>query len=136
MAGMKRTKEELQAENEFLKRGGYAESVSKVLQTGIRFGALAFSVWCLNDAIVSFAGKTSDANVLIQFLTDIQVSNALAWVFGGGGVLYGYKQRSLNGKTVERLQPRIEQLETSFDRNRTSSGLTKTGETNPKDLES
>lgn len=131
---MKKTKEKLAAENEFLRRGGYAESTSRVLLAAFKYCTLAFGIWCFRDAIIAFAGKTSEANIAVKFLANLSISNITAWCFGIGGIVFGYKQRKLKGEVVESLQSRIQELERRFDPNRSSSGLTKTGNTNPKDV--
>jgi hypothetical protein len=128
-----KSKEELSAENDFLRRGGFAEQIGAVIQALIKYSAVAFMFWCAKEAFVAYAGKTSEANVVVSFLGSLTLSNSVALLFGLGGVAYGYKQRKLKGDTVERLQSRIQELEQRFDKNRTSSELTKTGETNPKD---
>jgi ribosomal protein L29 len=130
-----KSKEELLAEIDFLKRGGFAEQIGTVLQAVIKWSAFAFAAWCFKESVVAYAGKVSEANVLVSFLGKMEISNAIAWIFGAGGVVYGYKQRNLKGKTVERLQTRIKELEKRFDSQRTSSQLTTTGETNPKDIQ-
>ena len=133
MSFKNKSKEELVAENNFLRRGGYAEQIGTTFQTIFKWLAIAFAAWCIKESFVAYAGKISEANVLVSFLGKLEISEALAWIFGAGGAAYGYKQRKLKGETVERLQSRISELEKRFDKQRTSSELTTTGETNPKD---
>ncbi len=135
MSTKNKSKEELQAEIDFYKRGGYAEHIGAAVQVALKWGTIGFTVWCLKESITAFAGTTSSANVVVSFLGQLEVSNAIAALFGIGGTAYGYKQRKLKGDTVKRLQSRIQELESRFDRNRTSSELTQTGETNPQDSE-
>jgi hypothetical protein len=135
MSTKNKSKEELQAEIDFYKRGGYAEHTGAAVQVALKWGTIAFAVWCLKESITAFAGTTSTANVVVSFLGQLEVSNAIAALFGVGGTAYGYKQRKLKGDTVKRLQSRIQELESRFDKNRTSSELTQTGETNPQDSE-
>jgi hypothetical protein len=136
MSYKNKSKETLQAEITFLKRGGIAEQVGTVIQAMLKWSALAFAFWCFKEAVIAYAGKTSEANVIVSFLGTMEISNAIAWIFGAGGVAYGYKQRNLKAETVERLQSRIKELEKKFDSRRSSSQLTTKGETNPKDLQS
>jgi hypothetical protein len=128
-----RSKEELLAEIRFLKQGSIAEQIGVTVQIGIKFGAIAFIAWCGKEAITSLAGSTTEASILISFLSKVEISEALAWIFGIGSIGYGYSQRKLKGQTVERLQSRITMLESKIDPDRSSSNLTKRGETNPKD---
>lgn len=136
MSYKNKSKEVLQAEITFLKKGGIAEQVGTVIQAVLKWSAIAFTAWCFKEAVIAYAGKTSEANVIVSFLGKMEISNALAWIFGVSGVAFGYKQRNLKGETVERLQSRIKELERKFDPRRTSSQLTTTGETNPKDVQS
>jgi hypothetical protein len=136
MAIKTKSKEELQAENTFLRRGGIAEQIGTTVQAVVKYGAIAFAAWCFKEAVSAYAGKISEANVVVSFLGKMEISEALAWIFGVGGAAYGYRQKKLKGETVERLQSRIAILEKRFDPQRTSSNLTTTGETNPKDVQS
>lgn len=129
----KKTKEELLAEIEFLKKGGIAEQVGITIQVLVKYCALGYAFWCLKESMQAFAGQTSDANIVVSLLADVNFSEAVAWVFGLGAFGYGYQQRKLKGQTVQRLTSRITELEKKLDPSRTSSELTSTGETNPKD---
>jgi len=79
------------------------------------------------------AGKTTLADIGINFLANISVSNAVASVFGLGGLGYGLGERKLRRRKVETMQARIVELEKKLDPNRSSSGLTTTGDRNPMD---
>ena len=83
--------------------------------------------------LISLAGKTTFADIGINFLADIRVSETLAWIFGGSCAAYGWHQRALRKKTVERLQQRVVKFESEKDSGRTSSQLTTRGSTNPED---
>jgi hypothetical protein len=72
---------------------------------------------------------------LIAFLTSTG-SGATATAgtgVGGLGAIYGLWQRHLRRRTIARLAPRIARYEQLVDPNRTSSGLTEFGSTNPDD---
>lgn len=73
------------------------------------------------------------ADIGVRFLGNFAVNTALAWVLAGGGIAYGIGQRRLRRNTVERMSQRTAELEERIDRKRTSSRLTKRGETNPGD---
>jgi len=81
------------------------------------------------------AGQATTADIGIKLLTDVKISEALAWLLAGGGILYGRQQRKLRKDTVERLQERNRNLERTIDPKRTSSDLTPRGETRPEDDE-
>lgn len=93
----------------------------------------AVMVYFVSDAVKSLAGQQTGANIDVNFIAGFSVSETMAWVVGAGGVLYGQRERSLKGKAVKRLHERIEFLERKVDPNRSSSGLTPTGNTNPGD---
>jgi hypothetical protein len=57
----------------------------------------------------------------------------IAWCVYGG-VSYGWNQRLLRKRAVDRLGPSRLQYERMLDPDRTSSGLTTTGETSPEEL--
>lgn len=100
-----------------------------VLLGMVRYGA---------DAIGYLAGQQTTANIslLVEFFTNtgggvVAGTGASA---GALGCAYGWYERKLRQKSVDRLHGRIKHLETDIDPNRTSSGLTTRGETNPRDL--
>lgn len=129
----KKTLAEYRAENRALRRGHISDAISKVLSDIIRYGVFGFLGYCIYLSIDSLSGKNTSANIAVNFLSDVRVSQALAWILCGGGVSYGLKQKNLRKKTIERLQNRITTLERKLDSHRTSSKLTTQGETRPED---
>jgi len=83
--------------------------------------------------LIAFAGQKTEANVLVSLLANVDVSTAMAWMVGGGGAFYGYRERKLRKKTISHMASRVEKAEQLIDPNRTSSGLTKSGDTNTED---
>jgi len=79
------------------------------------------------------SGKITDANIAVNFLANLQISVALGWAVGGGGMLYGYSQNKLRKRDVRRLHSRLERFERMHDPNRTTSQLGPTGDTNVED---
>ena len=122
----------------------------------VYFGAQPFA-----DSIASltaFAGKVTEISAKadvkidknsksedtesIHIASNLQ-SNPNIWMAGitisailiAFGCCYSARRhRNLRMDTVQSMQSRIEYLETHFDSNRSTSGLTKRGETNPEDL--
>jgi cation transport ATPase len=84
------------------------------------------------DVLIAMAGSTTNINIITSFFADIKFA-ATATLAGFVG-LWGYLERRNRQKTVERLHARIKQLEQKIDPNRTSSGLTSDGRTNPRDM--
>ena len=81
----------------------------------------------------ALAGKTTIANIFLKAIGNLTVSQSLAYILGAGGVAYGVGERKVRQKTIQRLQDRNQELEKRIDPHRTSSELTRRGETNPKD---
>lgn len=84
-------------------------------------------------ALSAFAGEETRFSVFLSLLASEAPFCTISVVLGCGGGWYGWRQRQLRGKTIDRLQGRIRDLETNIDPNRTSSGLTTFGQTHPTD---
>jgi hypothetical protein len=128
-----RSVERLQAENEFLRLGGIAEQIGRTVRVLLVSVAVVVIVYFVTHALEALAGKSTDANIFVSLLANMEISVALAWGVGVAGVAYGRHQRGLRKTTIARLQGRIHDLETNIDPNRTSSRLTPQGDTNPED---
>jgi hypothetical protein len=104
-----------------------------VVQNLIRWAGLVGIAYLLYKSAAVLAGRTTDANFAVKFLASKYAGYALMALFGGSSVLYGLGQRKLRRDTVERISPRTAALEKKLDRKRSSSKLTKRGDTNPGD---
>ena len=133
MSKRKPTRAELEAENKFLKRHRNSRSVASIINNLIRWGGVVGVSYFIFLSIEALAGETTAADIGINLLADVRLSEVFAVLFGGGGVIYGIRQRSLRRSAVERLQGRVKKLEKQEDPGRTSSGLTPRGDTHPKD---
>jgi hypothetical protein len=123
----------LQAENDFLRRGGFAEEIGKTVRVLLICLAVVGIVYLLGHAVETLAGKETEANIFVNLLGKLEISFVLSWIVGGAGLAYGLSQKKLRKSTVERLQKRIKELEADIDPTRTSSKLTPSGDTNPED---
>lgn len=126
--------EDLAAELKVLKRQKMGGGFASVINNMVLWGGICTIAYFTYKSIDSLAGQRTDANIGVVLLGSLKLSEVFAFLFGGGGVVYGWKERSLRKSTIERLQNRIKKLETSVDPNRTSSGLTPKGDTNPNDI--
>ncbi len=99
----------------------------------IPWGALIVIAYYLSGSINVLAGKYTFADIGFRVLSDIRVSDGVAYLLGGGGVAYGLNERRLRRKTIERLSGRIQELEKRLDPRRSSSKLTRRGTTRPED---
>lgn len=79
------------------------------------------------------AGQQTFATVVVKFFADFRVRDALAYGLGLGGVGYGLRNRKLRKDSVEQMADRIKILESQIDVRRSSSRLTRRGETRPED---
>jgi hypothetical protein len=128
-----KSKAQLEAENRILRQSRVAEGIISVLQAAIRWGAIVCITRYIYLTISKLAGQQTSADIGVGFLADVNVSVFVAWTLGSAGVIYGYYQNRLRKDTVERLQGRIQALELKLDPNRSSSRLTKRGDTRPED---
>lgn len=87
------------------------------------------------DTLKAFAGRNSfaDINILTQFLVNLKVNEWFAWIIAGGSTIFGLRERRLRKNKVGYLTDRIHELEQNLDPSRSSSELTKTGETKKGD---
>lgn len=128
-----KTAAELKAEISFLRRERQGGATASVLNNLIKWAGLVLIAYFIYLSVRSLAGQTTAADIGIELLADVQLSDVFGLIFGAGGVTYGFRQRSLRRSTVKRLQDRNRRFEESRDPNRSSSGLTETGETHPMD---
>jgi len=131
-----RTKEQLLGEIERLKAGSLIEQIGSGVRTFIRAGSVCFVAYMAKEAIVALAGQQTNARILVDFLASVSVNVAVAWGLAAGGVAYGYRERKLRKRAVHHLTGRKADLERKLDPGRSSSGLTKTGDTSPEDDQS
>ena len=113
------------------------DSVAKTVMYLIRWGAIGVCAYFGYLSITSLAGRKTDAqiSVIIQYLSDsglvpvVVISLIVAVV----GTIYGYLQRRLRHRVIREFARYRKMVEPLVDPNRSSSGLTEIGETNPDD---
>lgn len=96
-------------------------------------GAVVFVAHYLSEIARVLAGRTTNASIMMSFLADVEFNVWVAWGMAAGGVVYGSSQRMLRRKVIAEQHEHIVQLERQIERRRTSSNLTRHGETNPVD---
>lgn len=69
----------------------------------------------------------------MSFLADVEVTFWVSWGLAAGGVVYGNSQRLLRRRVIAEQHEHIVELERQIERRRTSSNLTRHGDTNPAD---
>ena len=86
-------------------------------------------------SIASLAGLDTDAeiNVVFDVLKNTSVRSILFLCAGIGGVVYGLVERRIRVTKIRRLSRRVKSLEKELDKDRQSSGLSRTGSTRKED---
>lgn len=130
----RKTRAELEAELRLLRRSRSGDGVVSVINNAIKFGSIVAVFYIIFLMVDALAGKTTDGNIIIEFVSKFEVNKWLAYILGGGGVTYGLAQKRLRRNTVQRVQPRVQKLEKKIDKRRSSSNLTARGETQPEDM--
>jgi hypothetical protein len=118
--------DETEASNQL--RFAIVDRVARIIEVAIRCGCLAFIVYEVASSISILAGKHTIADVGIKFLANVRVSEALAWIFGGSGVVYGMRQRDLRRKDTQQIGARLRKYEEQKDSLRSSSKLESQGD--------
>lgn len=109
------------------------ELVAAVVTKGVRWTGIVVCFYLIYLSVAALAGTSTVADIGVKVLGDLRISEALAWVLGGGGMLYGRRERKLRQNAIKQLGTRNADLERVIDSKRTSSNLTITGQTNPSD---
>lgn len=105
------------------------------LRTAIRGGCAVAVAYFGFEALKHFAGESTRVDVALSlFLSAIAEMKVFALLsLTGAACAWGFLERALRHRKVERMQGRIRELETLIDPNRSSSGLTPAGRTHPED---
>jgi hypothetical protein len=108
-------------------------NVVRLLSTGIKWLALFGMVYCFFDAVKTFSGETTAADILIRLVADLKINQWLGYLVGGGGLIYGGIRTRQLKKTRKEHADYIRKLELLRDPKRQSSRLNLFGETNEDD---
>lgn len=117
----------------FLWRLRVVEGLIAVAHSVVRWGGAIVIMRYGYLSIVVLAGEHTFADIGVNVLADVRISQALAWLLAGSGVTYGLSERKLRKDTVERIQGRNQALELRLNPIRTSSQLTPRGDTREED---
>lgn len=85
------------------------------------------------DALIAFAGVSTEANFAVHLVTKLEADRWFAYVVGALGLGYGWNQRRLRRRNIRRLTHHSAALERRLDPDRTSSDLTPEGKTRSED---
>ena len=122
-----------QAEMAFLTRMKTVEEAGKSFRTVAVFGCAALMFYFCASMVHDLAGKKTAADIGLQFLGTLNVSEGLAWAIAAicGGIVF--KERRTSRSMAKRLG-RMADFERAVDPNRSSSHLTATGTPREEDL--
>jgi hypothetical protein len=109
------------------------EAIVGAIRHGITWIGVVGIAVCGWGSIRALAGQVTLAQIFVLFSGKAAISQALAWVLGGSGFWYGWRERRLRKDTVERYSQRVRATEMGLDPGRSSSHLTHRGDTNPED---
>lgn len=123
----------LLAEIERMRQDKWVAIIGSNVNTLIIAACVGFCAVCFYWSIDSLAGRTTNADILMNILADIRFERVVAVTAGGGGIIYGARQRQLRLDTIRHFEAMKREQELLIDPSRTSSDLTSSGETNPLD---
>jgi len=103
--------------------------LGRIVEVISKYGTIAFCFYVGADTLKAFAGKETVADLAFSFFLNEKLAWVLAVIFGSGGVIYGRNQRRLRKDVIEKMSHYQRQYEEWRDRGRTSSELTRRGDT-------
>ena len=124
----KRSRDEI--ESSTVKWTETVKALSQIINKGIIWAGIVLCVFFFSQALISFAGQKTDANIVLSFLTDLKANQWFGYIVGGTGIGYGAFQHNLRKKNITRLAGRIDYLEKGIDVEKGTSALAYNGETN------
>lgn len=110
-------------------------SVTQILVSIAKYGCWAFIGFHFFNAIRAFAGTTTDASIVVKYLSGESsgVTISLSITLNVGLMLLVARERRLRKDNIKRLANAKNDLERRLDPTRSSSGLSPDGATAPHD---
>lgn len=93
---------------------------------------LVFAIYASMQMVKDLAGTQTHAEFIVHVLSSGKGAAFLGLTWGGVSWWNASRQKRLRKNVIEREHGRIQQLERDRDPDRSSSGLTKRGDTPPK----
>jgi len=125
----RKTVARLEEDLRVLRQSRVVDAVTAISNRFIAWTGMVVIAYFAYKSIEVLAGRNTTADIGLKLLGDIKISEAVAWIFGVGGIGYGVSQRKLRRDSIARLAPRAKELEEARDPHRSSSGLTTRGTT-------
>lgn len=140
MKKQKISREKLEADLKYLKKGKIAESVTSTISNIAKWlGIFGISIYVYKSLAV-LSGKDTNANLNFAAILTTPEAPLIPWAIAILGLIalissmiYGVSQKKLRQDNIAQLEGRIKDLEKMLDSKRTSSGLTQRGQTRPED---
>ncbi|MEI8395602.1 MAG: hypothetical protein WCF85_12750 [Rhodospirillaceae bacterium] len=99
------------------------------------YGFMCYVVYNFTECVGILAGKTTVVDVLANWMVSVQGKAATVFAaLAGGTSVWACFERKEKQRKIEYFTHRVHDLERKIDPNRSSSGLTETGETDERDL--
>ncbi len=108
------------------------ELLATVGNNVVRWGGLVAVAYMVLRSVEALSGQHTLADIGVN--VNVKISEAVAWIFGGSGMLYGWKERRLRHDVARHVGTRVSYLERRRDPGRSSSSLALDGQTNPRDI--
>ena len=109
----------------------WAKVVTRVGRAAVSWAGLGFCVYWGAQTLIEWAGQATVADLRLALSgsgwRDVVV--LISVLFGAGGLAYGRQRERLRRETVRRFEGLKKARETALDPQRSSSGLTQSGET-------
>jgi hypothetical protein len=120
-------------ESDYLLSYKKIDSVTTVVRDALKWAAIVLIARYGYYTIAVVAGRSTFADIVVRFLANLKVSDGICYLLTGGSICYGVGQRYLRRRHIKRVVPAKNRLERMLDPNRSSSGLTPKGTTQPGD---
>lgn len=124
-----RSVDELRVRQRYQLVGNAINSFTVLARSALFWGGLGWISWEIGFCVEVLAGKKTEATFVASLLGNVRISETLAWAVSVLTTGYGLRQRKLRRDTIERLSGDKKRAEALLDSGRTSSQLTRRGET-------
>jgi hypothetical protein len=108
-------------------------SITSIIQLSVKGIIILGCFFFIYKSISSLAGLDTNANIVLQVLTDLKANQWFGYVVGGGGLVYGIRERRLRQRNIKRMAERTDKLEKAIDPQKNSSYLSMVGEARMED---
>jgi hypothetical protein len=90
-------------------------NIARITGEVLRYGCIAFLAYQLFATVRSFAGKETNANILLDIITNMRIDKWIGYVFGVLGLIIGAIRNGQLKKTKRELSEYIRGMEKKID---------------------